>query len=79
VKVEAPGNTVSGLQEGPNTISFPDGDKITFHYARTVISGLILGKRIMSFDGTIRIEDTKNNLYCELDLLNSPDTPNMIR
>lgn len=70
-KVKVSGNTVKGIQDGPNTVEFSDGDKITFRYCYGTISGMIFGKRIVGNDGIVTIEDQKNDLYCEVKVTNS--------
>lgn len=62
---------MKGLQDGPNDVTFEDGDKITFRYCYGTISGMIFGKRIVGNEGVVTVIDKKNDLYCEIKVTNN--------
>jgi len=68
------GNSVKGRQSGPMVASFSDGTKIHFELPWTVISGFLIGERVMEYVETVKFRDTKNKLA--LDLLFAPPAPN---
>eukprot|EP01006_Ploeotia_vitrea_P047236 TRINITY_DN67105_c1_g7_i1.p1 TRINITY_DN67105_c1_g7~~TRINITY_DN67105_c1_g7_i1.p1 ORF type:complete len:484 (-),score=266.68 TRINITY_DN67105_c1_g7_i1:106-1557(-) len=58
-------------QEGPNTVEFQDGTKITFSYPHVKLSGAMFGERLFNYTDTLVFEDKKNNLRC--DVVINPD------
>jgi hypothetical protein len=64
------GNTIKGLQDGPNIVEFLDGDVIEFRYCHACISGMLFGKRIVGNEGTITVIDKKNGLICNIEVTN---------
>ncbi len=55
-------NTLEGQQDGPNTVEFANGQKITFHYPKVKIHGIIMGSRMIYQSGPMTFEDTKNRI-----------------
>jgi len=65
-------NYVEGWQKGPLTLEFFDGTKVTFSLPKVFFRGLVKGDRVIEYEGTIRFEDKKNDLVCDL-TFNPPD------
>ena len=56
------GNAVRGRQVGKNRVHFQDGTIIEFEYPFLRINGLMINKRTIQWEGSIKFEDKKNNL-----------------
>lgn len=61
-RINMSANTLVGQQDGPNTVEFPNGQKITFRYAKFKVHGVIFGKRRVYPSGVITFEDVQNRL-----------------
>jgi len=70
------GNIVKGVQTGPNFVDFPDKTRITISLPHLVFRGLMWGDRIQDLGGTLKFEDEKHNLSCELVL--NPEAPGWV-
>src|SRR5690606_23059413 len=56
-------NSAVLLQKGRNTIYLKNTDQtITFQYPKIHIGGMIMGKRVIYWDGHMKFEDRKYNL-----------------
>lgn len=66
------GNSVRGRQLGAHIIEFPDGGKIEYHLPDVWVRGVMLGDRIVEYDGEIIFKDAKNNLSARLQF--NPDS-----
>jgi hypothetical protein len=67
------GNVVGGQFKGPNVVEFlPSGDKIEFYFPIMNINGMMYGKRIIEWEGTINFIDNKNNIRANLSFTPSP-------
>lgn len=60
------GNSVRGRQVGKNRVHFRDGTIIEFEYPFLKINGLMIKKRTIQWEGSIKFLDAKNNIECEL-------------
>eukprot|EP00343_Euplotes_focardii_P003461 CAMPEP_0205813780 /NCGR_PEP_ID=MMETSP0205-20121125/18569_1 /ASSEMBLY_ACC=CAM_ASM_000278 /TAXON_ID=36767 /ORGANISM="Euplotes focardii, Strain TN1" /LENGTH=233 /DNA_ID=CAMNT_0053096471 /DNA_START=1883 /DNA_END=2581 /DNA_ORIENTATION=- len=60
------GNSVRGRQVGINKITFIDGTVITYEFPFLKINGLMFNKRTIQWEGSIKFEDKKNNIECEV-------------
>lgn len=58
------GNYLAVDQEGPNTVEFADGHKITFHLPTIRIGGMIHGDKKTRYIGSVRFIDRTNKLKC---------------
>ena len=56
------GNVLTILFRGPNTIEFPDGEKITFHNHVNKVRGLMWGDKLLSMDGLLTVTNENNDL-----------------
>jgi len=61
-------NSITGHQDGPHFIQFPDGGMITFHMPKAIVSGMAFGERILQYIGDILFEDKQHHLRCELSI-----------
>ena len=61
-KVRLSANTLEALQDGPNIIEFPNGQKVIFRYPKIKIHGMIFGRRTIYPSGVMYFEDPVNNL-----------------
>ena len=59
-------NTAGGHGYGAFVVEFEGGHKIEIWSPHTEIKGLMVGERAYNFNGTMKIKDQKNNLYCEV-------------
>jgi len=66
-------NSIKGRQSGPMVAQFQDGTEITFELPWTVISGLVMGERVMEYIDVVRFRDVKNKLALNLQF--SPPAP----
>jgi len=61
-KIMNRGNILSVLFKGPNTIEFPDGEKITFYNHVNKVKGLMWGDKLISMDGTLTVVSEDSDL-----------------
>ena len=47
-------------------MEFEGGHKIEIWSPHTEIKGLMVGERAYNFNGSMKIKDPKNNLFCEV-------------
>jgi hypothetical protein len=67
-------NSLVGKQTGPNVVQFLDGTKISFNLPYVLLDGTLVGERRLTWQGTMKFADEKNNLHC--DLVFNPDAKN---
>ena len=60
------GNSVIADQAGPNTVSFTDGQTITFNLPPVRLSGLLYGARLVEWHGTMQFKDETRDLMGKL-------------
>lgn len=60
------GNSISGQFKGPNCLRLKDGSILNFSYPFLNITGLMYGRRIMEWEGSMQFNDEKNNINAEL-------------
>lgn len=48
--------------DGPNTITFKDGQKIIYGYPTSKLGGMLWGDLTINIEGTMTFEDKQNNL-----------------
>ncbi|CDW89898.1 UNKNOWN [Stylonychia lemnae] len=61
-KAKISGNTLVMKNDGPNNISFSDGQKITYHFPTIKLGGMLFGDRVLNIDGQMTFEDRRNGL-----------------
>ncbi|KAM3139836.1 hypothetical protein pb186bvf_008078 [Paramecium bursaria] len=59
-------NAVIGHQIGDNVIEFNDGQKIVYNMPPARVSGLLFGQRVQDWYNSIKFNDQKNGLQCEV-------------
>jgi len=67
------GNSVKGRQEGTTIIDFQDGGTISYTLPEVWIGGLVIGERVVEYDGLMKFRDAKSNLGCDI-IINPPQT-----
>jgi len=67
------GNSVKGHQKGPHIIEFKDGGRIVYNLPEIWVRGIMLGDRIVEYDGLMKFRDEKNGLGCDL-TINPPQS-----
>jgi len=65
------GNSIKGQQEGTTVIEFADGGSISYSLPAAWIGGILVGDRVVEYDGLMRFRDDKNKIGCDL-LINPP-------
>jgi hypothetical protein len=66
------GNVIGGQFKGPNILELNDGTKLQFHYPNMNINGLMFGKRIMEWEGSMQFSDEKNNITSSITFTEVP-------
>eukprot|EP01087_Luapelamoeba_hula_P017794 TRINITY_DN5639_c0_g1_i2.p1 TRINITY_DN5639_c0_g1~~TRINITY_DN5639_c0_g1_i2.p1 ORF type:complete len:398 (-),score=72.38 TRINITY_DN5639_c0_g1_i2:172-1365(-) len=61
-------NTVKGHQRGPHTVEFSDGTRITYNLPWMNVHGIIMGERIIEYEGPMAFRDEKNGLACDIEM-----------
>jgi len=59
-KAKISGNSLVMRNEGPNIITFKDGQVIKYDYPESKLGGMLWGDRILNIDGTMTFEDAAN-------------------
>jgi hypothetical protein len=78
------GNVLNITFKGPNTIEFPDGEKITFYNPTNKVRGLMWGDKIISGQGSIIFVNEDNDMKAEVitevkqQEISESDNPNYI-
>jgi len=67
------GNSVRGHQKGPHFLEFRDGGKVVYNLPEIWVKGIMLGDRIVEYDGLMKFRDEQNNLGCDL-TINPPQS-----
>ena len=64
----ANGNTVNARLNGPFIIDYKDGTRIESRFCKFYMQGVMMGKRLFSYEGNLVIEDKTNNLISIMEL-----------
>lgn len=72
------GNTIEANIIGDTTLERVDGTVYKYKYGKFRVSGIIMGKRLYSFEGWFSIEDITNNLICCFEVNPKPKTGGML-
>ncbi|KRW98586.1 hypothetical protein PPERSA_09739 [Pseudocohnilembus persalinus] len=70
-KLTYTGNSIIGRQQGPQTITFKDGQKITWELPSQKVNGFIIGDRTLEWMGTSLFKDHKSGYQCEIKFFES--------
>eukprot|EP00743_Colponemidia_sp_Colp-15_P000531 GILK01000598.1.p1 GENE.GILK01000598.1~~GILK01000598.1.p1 ORF type:complete len:419 (+),score=58.86 GILK01000598.1:51-1259(+) len=70
------GNYLRGGQEGPCTVAFDDGTKITFDYPYFYLKGIVWGDRVIEYQGPVKFVDHKSGIKCDLAI--NPDATSFV-
>jgi hypothetical protein len=60
------GNSFGGQFRGPNHLELQNGDILTFTFPIMNITGLMYGRRIMEWEGSMEFSDKKNDITANL-------------
>jgi len=68
------GNFVRASQKGPHLVEFHDGGSITYDLPEILVRGVMVGERILDYEGLMKFRDKKNKLGCDIRI--NPDANN---
>jgi len=60
--IKSRGNILNILFKGPNTITFPDGEEITFYNHTNKVKGLLSGAKLISMDSILTVVNEEKGL-----------------
>uniref|UniRef100_A0A7S3LT14 Oxysterol-binding protein n=1 Tax=Palpitomonas bilix TaxID=652834 RepID=A0A7S3LT14_9EUKA len=59
-------NSLKGHQTGPINIRLRDGTEYTYNLPYLVLQGIMVGTRVLQYEGVMKFRDISNNLECDL-------------